>query len=304
MPPRRRMSMLQTAAQIAGNLRALARLGDNGDTMMTRYPRRPAGPPADPPRPSGPPTPRHGGATWLHGAHAVLAAVANPCRCCHRLMALPEAVDRLAAAVAAAPRSRPPVETVDRAALRSVLAADAVHQGMAVLVDPLPTIAIDEVLAADDNTTAGAVVVLDQVSDPRNLGAVLRAAAAFAATAVVVQDRHSPPAAGALAKAASGALETVPLVRVGNIARTLRTAQAAGYWCVGFDPSATTSLAEADLSGRLILVFGSEGRGLRRLVRDTCDTTVRIPIAPSVDSLNVATAVAIALYEVARSGRR
>jgi 23S rRNA (guanosine2251-2'-O)-methyltransferase len=271
---------------------------------MIRHPRRPAGLATAPARSGAPATAHYGEAIWLHGAHAVLAAVANPQRRCHRLLALPESHDRLAAAAAAAPRPRPAVEPVDRAALRSVLSADAVHQGMAVLVDPLPTPAIEEVLSGEANTATAILVVLDQVSDPRNLGAVLRAAAAFSATAVIVQDRHSPPAAGALAKAASGALESVPLIRVGNVARALRSVQAAGHWCVGFDATAGAALAEADLSGRITLVFGSEGRGLRRLVRDSCDTTVRIPMAPSMESLNVATAVAIALYEVARSRHR
>ncbi|MGF1640049.1 MAG: TrmH family RNA methyltransferase, partial [Rhodospirillales bacterium] len=135
-----------------------------------------------------------------------------------------------------------------------------------------------------------------------NVGAVLRAAAAFAADAVVVQDRHAPPAAGALAKAASGALETVPLVRVTNLARALRAAQAAGFWCAGFDGHAPTPLAAADLGGRVVLVFGAEGAGLRRLSRESCDLLVRIPIAAGLDSLNLATAAAIALYE--RSRRR
>jgi len=239
------------------------------------------------------------GAVWIYGLHAVLAAAANPRRACRRLVATEAVADRFAAAAAESGAERPTVEVMDRPALEALLPPSAVHQGLAVLADPLAEDALEDILAIDVGDSRGPVVVLDQATDPRNVGAVLRSAAAFAAAAVVVQDRHAPEATAALAKAASGALEMVPLVRATNIARTLRALQDAGTWCLGFDADADAALADAIPAGPVALVLGAEGAGLRRLVRETCDVLVRIPIT-GVDSLNVSVAAAIALYEVAR----
>lgn len=235
------------------------------------------------------------GALWVHGRHAACAAAANPRRRCRRLLALADAAAALTDAAAAAGSARPTVEVVDRHTLQAVAGADAVHQGMAVQADPLPPTALDDVLVPGGDAP---LLVLDQVTDPRNVGAVLRASAAFGAGGVVVQDRHAPQETGVLAKAASGALETVPLVRVVNVARALRDARDAGFFVAGLDGKAPLALPDADLSGRMVLVLGSEGAGLRRLVRETCDVLIRIPIAAHVDSLNVATAAAVALYAV------
>ena len=233
---------------------------------------------------------------WIYGRHAGLAALANGRRRVLRIVA----IDELAAAVAAAGEGRtlPPAESADRQRIARLLPDGAVHQGLAVRVEPLPAMALDEVLANSGNEAL--FVVLDQATDPRNVGAVLRAAAAFRATAVLVQDRHAPTATGAVAKAASGALERVPLVSVTNIARALRALAAAGARVIGFDAKATSELADAALSGRVALVFGAEDHGLRRLVRETCDELVRIPIDSATESLNLGTAAAIGLYEAAR----
>jgi 23S rRNA (guanosine2251-2'-O)-methyltransferase len=178
-----------------------------------------------------------------------------------------------------------------------------VHQGWALAVEPLDPADLDDVLRRAETETApgrSIVVVLDQVADPPNLGAVLRSAAAFGAAAVIIAEHGSPPLGGVLAKAASGALDRVPLVRVVNLARALDHLKEAGYWCCGLDESAPEPLAALDLGPRVALVLGSEGGGLRRLVRERCDYLARLPTLPVFSSLNVSNAAAIALYELAR----
>lgn len=238
---------------------------------------------------------------WLYGLHTALAATTNPLRRCQRLVATQATVDRLKAASAASGVQRPAVETLERFDLEALLPDQAVHQGVAVLAEPLPDVTLPALLERFDDGRAIRLIVLDQVTDPRNVGAILRSAAAFGADAVVVQDRHAPEVSGALAKAASGAIEQVPMVRVVNLARALATMQEAGLWCIGLDPEAETAIAGIGTTERIALVVGAEGAGLRRLVRETCDQLARIPISAQVESLNVATATAIALYELARA---
>lgn len=238
---------------------------------------------------------------WLYGVHAVQAAVANPERRIRRLLATESALPRLEAAAAAAPVARPVVEAAERRAIEALLPPGAVHQGMAALVEPLPELALEDLLARVKDDARARLVVLDQATDPRNVGAVIRSAAAFAVAGVLTQDRHAPAATGALAKAAAGGLERVPLVAVVNLARTLRMLHEAGFWCVGLDAVAEATLAASLSDGRVALVLGSEGHGLRRLVREGCDALARIPIAAESGSLNLSAAAAIALYELARS---
>lgn len=208
----------------------------------------------------------------------------------------------LAGAAAAERRGESdPVQIVDRAALERVLPAGAVHQGWAIEVEPLPETDVDDVLRAAAVTEGRSIVlVLDQVTDPHNVGAILRSAAAFGASAVIVGEHGAPPATGALAKAASGALDTVPLVRVVNLARALDRLKEGGFWCCGLDETATASLASLDLGSRVALVLGSEGGGLRRLLRERCDYLARLPTRPTLPSLNVSNAAAVSLYELVR----
>src|SRR5512147_992675 len=238
-------------------------------------------------------------ALWLHGRHPVLAAVRNPRRRLDRLVATSESAAVLEKVALAAPVSRPRVETVDRRDLAALLAGDVVHQGFAALARPLPACELDSLLASIAGKDHALVVVLDQVTDPRNIGAVLRSAEAFEVIGVVTQDRHAPAETPALAKAASGALESVPLIRVTNIARALRTLREADFLCIGLAGDAPLPLSAALLEGRTALVLGAEGSGLRRLVGEACDVLVRIPMSPSVDSLNLSSAAAIAPYECA-----
>ena len=234
---------------------------------------------------------------WIYGVHAVLAALANPARRCHRLVATSSDVDSLTEHPGFRDRSLS-VEIEEKRDIEQRLPPGAVHQGVALLVDPLDEPGLEA--AVPDSEEAAAVLVLDQVTDPRNVGAALRAAAAFGARAVIMQQRHAPPETGALAKAASGALEEVPLIRVTNLSRALTELQAEGFWCVGLDGKGESTLADTDLSGRVALVLGSEGSGLRRLTLENCDLIARIPITDKVESLNLATAAAVALYEWSR----
>jgi 23S rRNA (guanosine2251-2'-O)-methyltransferase len=190
-------------------------------------------------------------------------------------------------------------EKIGRPELEALLPRGAVHQGVALHVSRLPRRDI-EALEAPAGRRAVAVM-LDQVTDPQNVGAVLRSAAAFSAAGVIVQDRHAPEESGALAKAASGALETVPLIRAGNLSRTLDELKESGWWAVGLDQDGTTPLDSIDHE-RVVLVLGAEGSGMRRLVREHCDLVAAIPIQKTaIASLNVSNAAAIALYVMTRA---
>lgn len=238
-----------------------------------------------------------GGDGWIYGHHAVQAALANPKRRCERLVVTTEAAETLANA-RVGEVIRPEIRAAHE--ISALLPEGAVHQGFALKARPLPERNIEEILAPLGEGQPALVVVLDQVTDPRNVGAILRSAAAFGALAVILPERHGADITAALAKAASGALETVALVRVTNVSRALEALKAGGFWCVGLDARAKQALAEVDLSGRVALVLGSEGAGLRRLVSDTCDLHARLPIGGDMESLNVSAAAAIAMYEVAR----
>lgn len=242
-----------------------------------------------------------GGGAWIYGQHAVLAALANPRRQCRRLIATPATLATLAAAAERATPARPSIEALDRRDLERLLPPGAVHQGMALLCEPLQEPDLGDFLDHLDEGADARLVVLDQASDPRNVGAVIRSAAAFGARAVVVQDRHSPEATGALAKAASGALEFLPVIRVTNIARSLETMKQAGFWCLALDASASRTVADIRPAPRLAIVIGAEGKGLRRLVHASCDESVRIPISNAVESLNVSVAAAVVLYELTQA---
>jgi 23S rRNA (guanosine2251-2'-O)-methyltransferase len=249
----------------------------------------------DPPpssRPSGPAAPR--GSVWLHGLHSVEAALANPARRLKRLLLTEDAERELAQRV---PAPWPlAAERAERSKLDHLLGRDTVHQGAALLADLLPPPSLAAVLERP-----GPVLVLDQVTDPRNIGAVLRNAAAFGAAGVIIQDRNAPEETGAMAKAASGALERVPLLRAVNLARTLAALKAAGLWVVGLDAGGGALRGEALRERRVALVLGAEGAGLRRLTRDTCDELAGLPMPGGMESLNVSAASAVALYELIRA---
>lgn len=237
--------------------------------------------------------------TWLYGLHTVTAILANPARHYSRIIVC----DRdLASEIAAATELSASIETVNRDALEALLPDSAVHQGIAVLAAPLAPMHLEDICSAIGDQPQARIIVLDQVTDPHNIGAILRTAAAFEASAVLVQDRHTPPVTAVLAKAASGGLEHCPLVRVTNLARALDTLKRAGVWCIGLDGDAPLPLRDAKVTGRpTALVLGAEGSGLRRLTRDMCDALAAIPYTGALASLNVSNAAAIGLYEIAQS---
>jgi 23S rRNA (guanosine2251-2'-O)-methyltransferase len=225
--------------------------------------------------------------TILYGWHTVTAALANPQRTLRKLLATENAARKLANEGFTA-KLAPEIVRPDAIAAR--LPPDAVHQGLYAEADPLPAPAIEE-LAAD-----GLVLVLDQITDPHNVGAILRSAAAFAATAIVTTARHSPEATGVLAKAASGALEHVAMVTVQNLARALATLKERGFLVVGLDADGEQDFATLPLRAPLALVLGAEGRGLRQLTREICDHRARLDLPGAIQSLNVSNAAALALY--------
>ena len=217
-------------------------------------------------------------------------------------MALAESsVEARALVAKAAAKLAGAVEILERAQLEELLPRDAVHQGFALAAEPLAEPNLAEALAVLPASTEQRqiVVLLDRVSDPHNVGAILRSAAAFGVAAVVVPEHGAPPVTGALAKAASGALETVPLVRVANLSQALETLKDAGFWCLGLDGEARDELSALDLAPRIALVLGAEGEGLRRLTRERCDVLVRLATRHHGHSLNVSNAAAVALYDIA-----
>lgn len=232
------------------------------------------------------------GQVRLWGRHAVEAALTNPARQHRKLWATREGIASLDGELPA----DFPVEYADTPDLDRLVARDAPHQGLVLECAPLEDLHLDEVLDADNGRP---ILVLDQVTDPHNVGALLRSAAAFGAAALVTQDRHAPPESGVVAKSASGALELVPWVRVVNLARALEQMAEAGYWRIGLAGEADAVLADALPAGPVALVLGAEGEGMRHNIAEHCDALARLPIAPAMESLNVSNAGAIALYAIA-----
>ena len=233
-----------------------------------------------------------GGYPRFYGRHAVTAALANPDRVVRKIWGTRDALNAL---------DLPPVLPIvysDVADLGRMVPADAPHQGIVAEVEALDDIWLGDLLeeGAQEDAAKRPILVLDQVTDPHNVGAILRSAAAFDALGIVTQDRHAPPESGVLARAASGALEFVPWVRVVNLARALDEIAEAGYWRIGLDGAADTDLGDALGQSRVALVLGAEGDGLRHNSIAHCDMLARLPMSPRMESLNVSNAAAIALY--------
>ena len=240
---------------------------------------------------------------WIYGIHPVMSALNNSKRKFHRIVVSNTLNKNLEIEIENACKKIkgiPDREKMNREQISSMLPFDAVHQGLAVLSKPLQDVSLEDIIQVSERKEEATLIILDQATDPRNVGAVMRSAAAFGVSAIIIQDRYAPPLSGALCKAASGAIERVSLVRVVNLARAISKLKLAGFWVAGLDAGAKLNLEKANFLGRTLLVLGSEGTGLRRLTRDTCDELFKVSVKKEANSLNLSNAAAIALYEINR----
>jgi len=256
--------------------------GPRGGAKPFNRPGKSAGRPAWRDRDSGP-----DGPVILYGWHTVTMALANPQRRIRKLTLTENAARRLTEENI---ETRVTPEIVRPQEIDRLLSPDAVHQGLLAEADPLPSPDIETL------EQEGMVLVLDQITDPHNVGAILRSAAAFAVKAIVTTARHSPEATGVLAKAASGALELVPMVTVQNLARALTALNERGFQTVGLDSEGSEDLSDVTLREPLALVLGAEGKGLRQLTRETCSVVARLDMPGEIKSLNVSNAAVLSLY--------
>lgn len=233
-------------------------------------------------------------ALYLFGKHACLAALTNPMRKIKRILITKNAKAEIGDRPLSVSRN---VAITEAQKLDHLLPVGSVHQGIVVELEPLNQPSLSGWLAQGIDKP---LLLLDQITDPHNVGAILRSAAAFDAGAVIVTDRNAPQESGVMAKSASGALEIVPLIGVTNLVQAIETIKKSGYWIAGLDGAAKQTIAEAKLDHKTALVLGAEGSGLRRLTGEHCDYLVRLPISSRMESLNVSNAAAVALYDIYR----
>ncbi len=231
----------------------------------------------------------------IYGRHAVLSALKNPKRKIQKLLITAEnkaEIEKIAPHV--------PFSIIDKKDFNKILPEDAVHQGFALYCTRLESYDIADLVEMAKDKKRCCILILDQVTDPQNIGAIIRSCAAFDALGLIVQDKNSPLESGAMDKAAAGTIEFVPIARVTNLSRTIETLKENGFWVMGMDGYAETTIDKINKDGKIAIVMGSEGKGMRRLVQENCDSSVKLPISPSVESLNVSTAAAITLYELSK----
>lgn len=232
------------------------------------------------------------GGHWVYGWHAVNAALANPERAVIRIIASPTAAEKLDLPA----RKLPNPHIMEPRELDRILGADAVHQGIAAEVKPLEPYRIEDIISIEQ--PRGPIVILDQVSDPHNVGAIMRSAAAYDAIAVIYPKDHSAPETPTMAKAASGALDIVKRIQVTNLATAMRELKEAGWWIIGLEGESKTLFSDIKFAQKTVIVLGAEGKGMRRLTADSCDERARLPMGTGMESLNVSNAAAIALYQL------
>lgn len=229
----------------------------------------------------------------IYGRHAVISALKNKKRHIQKLLITPE---NRAEIEKEAPNT--PYIITDKKEFARILGDEAVHQGFALYCNRLETYDINDLIALATDKERCHILILDQVTDPQNIGAIIRSCAAFETLGLVMQDKNSPLESGAMDKAAAGTIEFVPIARVTNLSRAIESLKEAGFWVLGMDGYAKDTIDKINKSGKTAIVMGSEGKGMRRLVEENCDSSVKLPISPKVESLNVSTAAAIALYEL------
>ena len=231
---------------------------------------------------------------WIWGHHAVETALQNPDRKLKRLMVYPDVLEQLQPLLDTMDLP-PAIKACPKAEIDGLLPDGAVHQGYALECSPAPSLTLDQLFQRKLETRR-LLVALDQVTDPHNVGAIWRSAAAFGAGGMIMTDRHSPQETGGLAKTACGGLEIVPSVRVGNLSDSLEKLKARDYQIIGLAGEAETRLSGLDPSALNVLVLGAEGSGMRQRTRETCSTLVRLPTREPISHLNVSNAAAVALY--------
>ena len=237
-------------------------------------------------------------AIWLFGRHPVEAAIANGKREIFSIYTTNENFDDIKELCLQAKRNDKLIKVVTRQEIEKQLPAGAVHQGIAAQVKPLETYSIEDICTLAEERENCHILILDQVTDPQNIGAIIRSCVAFDTLALIVQDKNSPLESGTMAKASAGMIELLPIVRCTNLARAAEQLKKAGFWIFGMDGYAKTLIEKMNKDGKTAIVMGSEGKGMRRLTEEICDDTIRLPISEKVESLNVSTAAAIALYEI------
>ena len=239
---------------------------------------------------------------WLYGRHSVAAALRNPRRQFHDIHVTRQGGRWLVDQGLQSALFEHHANDIHPEVLDALLPPGSVHQGVAALVAPLEARSLEDLETYAPGN--GPIIILDQITDPQNIGAIFRVAAAFGARAIIVQDRRTPPLAGALAKAAAGTIELLPCIEVVNIARTITAIKEMNYFCIGLAGEGGTAISNHHQTDQIALVLGSEGSGLRPLVAKTCDILASIPINAQVESLNVSTATAIALYALTQSTQK
>ena len=230
----------------------------------------------------------------LYGRHAVFEALKNPARKIIKILMTEENQAEF--------KKEFPMlsfQTALKKDIDKILPAGAVHQGFAAVVKPLEPTFLEDLIASVSNKEKCVVLILDQVTDPQNIGAIMRSAAAFNASGIIVQDKNAPLESGAMAKASAGTIEFMPVVRATNLSRAIECLKKAGFWVIGMDGYAKKSLKDINKNAKLAVVMGSEGAGMRRLIQELCDFTIRLDTNPRVESLNVSVAAGIVLYELA-----
>ncbi len=233
----------------------------------------------------------------IYGKHPVIAALNNPKRHCRNLYTTKAIQQELQLIF---PELKIPVHLLEAHEIEMMLPIGSNHQNVILEASPLKNLDLEDILSEDAEKPNSCLIILDQVTDPHNVGAIIRSAAAFSASAVILPEHHSPKENTTIVKCAAGACETIPMIHVTNLANTIKTLKKAGYWIIGLDGHTKQELNHSIFSEKIVIILGSEDTGMRKLTRDNCDYLVKIPISSKLESLNVSNAAAITLYELSK----